>query len=72
MYHDRETRVMVNQSVNVFYTRFLCKVDALRQGVAFPLEVASTFFDKLIPDVRAFLVSEGLQVPPISPTETNC
>ena len=72
MYHDRETRVMVNQSVNVFYTPFLCKVDALRQGVAFPLEVAATFFDKLIPGVRVLLVSEGLQVPPISPTETNC
>ena len=31
MYYDRETRVMVNQSVNEFYTWFLFKIDALPQ-----------------------------------------
>ena len=38
IYYDRETRVMVNQSVNDFYTRFLFKIDALPQDIAFPLE----------------------------------
>ena len=33
----KETRVMVNKSVNDFYTRFLFKMDALPQDVAFPL-----------------------------------
>ena len=29
IYYDRETRVMVNHSVNEFYTRFFIKIDAL-------------------------------------------
>ena len=29
IYYDRDTRVMVNQSVNEFYPRFLFKTDAL-------------------------------------------
>ena len=28
MYYDKETRVMVNWSVNEFYTKFLLKIDA--------------------------------------------
>ena len=35
--YDRETRVMVNQSINDFYIRFLFKIDALPQGIVFAL-----------------------------------
>ena len=62
---------MVNQSVNKFYTQFIFKIDALLQDVAFPLDVSETIFKNLIPDVRYFLISEGVQVPPRPPTETN-
>ena len=48
---------MVNQSVNEFYARFLFKIDALPQYVAFPLDIAATFFNTLIPDVREFFIS---------------
>ena len=57
MYYDRETRVMVNQSVHEFYTWFLFKIDALPQDVAFPLDIAANFFNKLSPNVREFLIS---------------
>ena len=57
MYCDRETRVMVNQSVNGFYTRFLLKIDALPQDVIFHLDISATFFNNLSPDVRGFLIS---------------
>ena len=43
---------MVNQSVNEFYTRFLFKIDALPQDVAFPLDIDATFFKKMIPNIR--------------------
>ena len=69
MYYDRETRVMVNQSVNKFYTRFLFKIDALPQDVAFPLDITATFFKNLSPDVRDFLISEGFHVNPRPPNE---
>ena len=49
MYYDRETRVMVNQSVNEFYTQFLFKIDAIPQDYMFLLDIA-TFFNKLCPD----------------------
>ena len=67
MYYDRKTRVMVNQSVNEFYTWF----DALPQDVAFPLDIAATFFNTLITNVRELLISEMAQVPPRPPTENN-
>ena len=38
---------------------------------AFPLDIAANFFNNLGPDVREFLISEGVQVPPRPPTETN-
>ena len=57
MYYDRDTHVMVNQSVNDFYTRFLFTMDALPQGVAFPLYIYETFFNNLILDVRELLIS---------------
>ena len=47
MYYDRETCIMVNQSVNGFYTRFLFKIDSLPQAIAFPLDIAATFFNNL-------------------------
>ena len=43
---------MVNQPVNEFYTQFLFKIDALPQDVAFPLDIAATFFKNSITDVR--------------------
>ena len=45
MYYDRETRVMVNQSVNYFYARLLFKIDALPHDFAFPLYISSTLFN---------------------------
>ena len=62
---------MVNQSVNEFYTRFLFKIYALPQDVASLLDIAATFFNKLSTEVRDFLISEGVQVPPRPPTENN-
>ena len=51
---------MVNQSVNEFYTRFLFKIDALLQNVAFSLDIAATFFNNLSTDVIEFLILEGV------------
>ena len=71
MYYDRETQVMVNQSVNQFYTWFIFKIDALPQDVAFILYIDATLFNNLSPDVMEFLISEGVQFSPKKPTETN-
>ena len=62
---------MVNKSVNEFFTRFLFKIDALPQDVAFTLEISKTFFNNLGTNVRELLISEGVQVPPRPPTENN-
>ena len=48
---------MVDQSVNEFYTRFLFKIDTLPQDFAFPLDIAATFFNNFIPNLRDFLIS---------------
>ena len=71
MYYDRDTRVMVNQSVNEFYNCFIFKIDALPQDVLFPLGIAETFLNNLSPNVREFLIPEGFQVPPRPLTRTN-
>ena len=71
MYYDRETQVLVNQSVNEFYTCSLFKNDTIPQDVSFPLDIAATFFKNLSPHVREFLISEGVQVPLSTRTETN-
>ena len=71
IYDEKQKQVMVNQLVNDFPTWFLFKIDALPQDVELTLEIVATFFKKLIPDVREFLISEGVQVPQIIPTETN-
>ena len=60
MYYDKENQFMINQLVNEFYSRFLFKVDALPQDVAFPLDIAVTFFNNLSPNFREFLISEGV------------
>ena len=57
VYYDRETRVMVNHSVNEFYTRFLFKIDAPPQDVAFPLDIDATFFNNLSPNGIELLIS---------------
>ena len=64
IYYDKETSGMVNQSVNEFYTQFLFKVDALPQDISFPLHIDATLFSNLSPNIREFLISEGVQVPP--------
>ena len=71
MYYDRETQIIFNHSVNEFYTRILFKIDALSQDVAFPLGITETFLNNLIPDVREFLIPEGLQFTPTPPTKNN-
>ena len=70
-YYGRETRVMFNHLINDFYTRFLFKIDVIPQDVAFPLYISATFFNYLIPDCREFLISEGIQITPPPPIETN-
>ena len=57
--------------VNEFYTHFLFKIYALPQEVGSPLDIAATFVSNLIPDVREFLIPEGVQIPQIPPTEKN-
>ena len=59
---------MVNQSLNKLYTRFLFKIDALTQDVTLPLDIAATFFNNLIPDVRELLIPGGVQPPTRMPT----
>ena len=71
MYYDIETCIMVNQSVNEFYNRFLFKIYALPQDYEFPLETYATFFDNVSHNVRKLFISEGVQVTPIPPTENN-
>ena len=55
-YYDRETRVMVNRSVNEFYTRFLFKMDEPQQDSALQLDIAATFFNNLSPNVIELLI----------------
>ena len=62
---------MVDQSVNEFYTEFLFKIDALPQDAVFLLDIAANLFNNLSPNVREFLISEGIQVHPRTPTKTN-
>ena len=54
---------MVNQLVNEFYTWFLFKIDAISKDVASPLEIDSTLFNNLSPNVLYLLISEGVQIP---------
>ena len=68
MYYDKENQVMVNQSINEFYTQFFFKIGALPPEVGFLLEIAATFFNNSSPDVKEFLISEGVQVTQIPPT----
>ena len=62
---------MVNQTETYFNTRFLFKIYSLPHDVAFPLDIAATFFNKFSPNVRELLILEGVRVPPMSPTENN-
>ena len=64
MYDDKETQVMVNQSVNYFYSRFFFKIDAIPQDVVLPLDIVSTFFNNWSTNIKEFLISEGVQVTP--------
>ena len=71
MYYDKETWIMLNQSVNEFYTQFVLKIDVLPPDVVFMPDFATRFSNNLSPNVRYFLISEGVQVHPSIPTETN-
>ena len=71
MYYDKKNQIMVNQLVNKFYTRFPFKIYALQQEVGSPLNITATLFNNLSPDVREFLILEGVKVTKILPTETN-
>ena len=71
MYYDKETRIMINLLVNYFYTQFLFEIDALPQDIFLPQDITANFFNNLSPNVRKFYISEGVQVPPRLPTETN-
>ena len=56
IYYYKKNQVMINHSENCFYTRFLFKIDALPQEVGFPLDIAATFFNNIIPDAMEFLI----------------
>ena len=71
IYDDKETQIMFNKSVNEFYTRILFEVDSLPHDVTYPLDISSTLFNNSSTVVREFFISEGVQVPPMPPTETN-
>ena len=43
MYYNKETWVMVNQSVNEFYTPFLFMIYAPPQKLVFQIYIAATF-----------------------------
>ena len=51
IYYDIETCVMVNQSVNEFYTWFLFKIDVPPQDVAFPPNIAANIFNNSSNDI---------------------
>ena len=57
MYYDKETQIMVNQSVNEFYTQFLFKIDAQPQDVVLLVDIVTTFFKNWSPDMREILIS---------------
>ena len=57
IYYDKETRVMINQSVNEFYIRFLFKIDTLSQYAVFLLDIAANFSDNLSLEVIELLIS---------------
>ena len=71
MYYDKETRVMVNQSVNEFYTQFLLRIYSIQQVVVLTLGITATLLNSLRPDITEFLTSEGVHPPPRPPTKTN-
>ena len=60
MYDYKENKVMINHSINDFYTRYLFKIDVLPWEVGSPLDISTTFFNKLSPNVMEFLISEGV------------
>ena len=60
IYYDKYNQFMLNQLVNGFYTRFLFKIYALPQELGFTLDIVAELFNNLSPDVREFLISEGI------------
>ena len=51
-YYGRDNQVMIDNSVNVLYTRFLFKIDAPPQYSVSFLDITATLFKTLIPEVR--------------------
>ena len=70
-YYGKETWITVNQLVNKFYAQFLLKIDALPQNILFSLDISTTFFGNLSPDIGEFLITEGLKVTSMLTTNTN-
>ena len=63
---------MFHQLVNEFYSRFLFKLDKIPQDIhSITFGHRRTFFNEFSTKVRKLLISEGVQVPPRIPTETN-
>ena len=56
-YYNKETGVMINQSVNDFYSRFLFNIDALLNDELFLMDIAETLFKKITLGFRDLLVS---------------
>ena len=56
MYYDKEIRVMVDKSVNYFYTCFLLKHYELPQEFLLPLDIVEKLSNNLSPEVRYFLI----------------
>ena len=63
IYYDKETRVMVNQSVNSFYTRFLFKMDTLPQALVFPLYIDAIFLTIWVPTCESSCYEKGTGSP---------
>ena len=63
---------MFHQLVNEFYSRFLFKLNKIPQDIhSITFGHRRTFFNEFSTKVRKLLISEGVQVPPRIPTETN-
>ena len=61
--YNEETRFLINQFVNKFYTQFLFNIDAFSQYEMFPLDIEATFVNNTCPDIGKLFVTEGVKVP---------
>ena len=52
MKYDKETRVIVNQSLKDFYNQLLFKSNKIPKELVTLLDINTTFFNNLSPEVR--------------------